>query len=127
MGSYIIKCNEVIKDANNEIIELRCTCDLEAKNAMPLDGRKVKGTIHWVSAKYAVDASVMLYDNLFTLENVNDIPEGKNYLDFLNPNSLTVLKDCKLEPSLKDAKPGDKFQFVRMGVFLQRQQKYQCF
>nr|WP_262395727.1 glutamine--tRNA ligase/YqeY domain fusion protein [Youxingia wuxianensis] len=117
MGSYIIKCNEVIKDANNEIIELRCTCDLEAKNAMPLDGRKVKGTIHWVSAKYAVDASVMLYDNLFTLENVNDIPEGKNYLDFLNPNSLTVLKDCKLEPSLKDAKPGDKFQFVRMGYF----------
>lgn len=117
MGSYIIKCNEVIKDANNKIIELRCTCDLEAKNAMPLDGRKVKGTIHWVSAKYAVDASVMLYDNLFTLENVNDIPEGKNYLDFLNPNSLTVLKDCKLEPSLKDAKPGDKFQFVRMGYF----------
>ncbi|MEM1485104.1 glutamine--tRNA ligase/YqeY domain fusion protein [Oscillospiraceae bacterium PP1C4] len=117
MGAYIIKCNEVIKDANGEVVELRCTCDLETKNGNPTDGRKVRGTIHWVSAANAVDAQIMLYDNLFSLEDVNDIPEDKNYLDFLNPDSLAVLRDCKLEASLADAKPGERFQFVRMGYF----------
>ncbi|MCI8649842.1 MAG: glutamine--tRNA ligase/YqeY domain fusion protein [Anaerotruncus sp.] len=117
MGSYIIRCNEVIKDAQGEVIELRCTADLEAANGKPLDGRKVRGTIHWVSAAHAVDAQIMLYDNLFTLENVGDIPEGSNYLDFLNPDSLAVLRNCKLEESLRDAQPGDRFQFVRMGYF----------
>ncbi len=77
----------------------------------------MRGTIHWVSAAHAVDAQIMLYDNLFSLEDVNDIPEDKNYLDFLNPDSLAVLKNCKLEASLADAKPGDRFQFVRMGYF----------
>ena len=79
--------------------------------------RSVKGTIHWVSAKYAIDATVRLYDYLFTLENVNDVPEGTNYLDYLNPNSLTELHNCKLEPALAEAKTGDKFQFVRTGYF----------
>ena len=117
MGAYIVKCNEVVKDAQGNVVELRCTADLETGNGNPVDGRKVKGTIHWVSAKYAIDATVRLYDYLFTLENVNDVPEGTNYLDYLNPNSLTELTGCKLEPSLAEAKTGDKFQFVRTGYF----------
>lgn len=117
MGAYIVKCNEVIKDSEGNVIELHCTADLETGNGNPVDGRKIKGTIHWVSAKYAIDATVRLYDYLFTLENVNDVPEGTNYLDYLNPNSLTELTGCKLEPALADAKVGDKFQFVRTGYF----------
>ena len=117
MGAYIVKCNEVVKDDQSNVVELRCTADLETGNGNPVDGRKVKGTIHWVSAKYAIDATVRLYDYLFTLENVNDVPEGTNYLDYLNPNSLTELTGCKLEPSLAEAKTGDKFQFVRTGYF----------
>ena len=117
MGAYIVKCNEVVKDGQGNVVELHCTADLETGNGNPVDGRKVKGTIHWVSAKYAIDATVRLYDYLFTLENVNDVPEGTNYLDYLNPNSLTELAGCKLEPSLAEAKTGDKFQFVRTGYF----------
>lgn len=117
MGAYIVKCNEVIKDGEGNIVELHCTADLETGNGNPVDGRKIKGTIHWVSAKYAIDATVRLYDYLFTLENVNDVPEGTNYLDYLNPNSLTELTGCKLEPALADAQVGDKFQFVRTGYF----------
>ena len=117
MGAYIVKCNEVIKDSEGNDVELHCTADLETGNGNPVDGRKIKGTIHWVSAKYAIDATVRLYDYLFTLENVNDVPEGTNYLDYLNPNSLTELTGCKLEPALADAKVGDKFQFVRTGYF----------
>ena len=117
MGAYIVKCNEVVKDEQGNVVELHCTADLETGNGNPVDGRKVKGTIHWVSAKYAIDATVRLYDYLFTLENVNDVPEGTNYLDYLNPNSLTELTGCKLEPSLSEAKTGDKFQFVRTGYF----------
>ena len=117
MGAYIVKCNEVVKDEQGNVVELHCTADLETGNGNPVDGRKVKGTIHWVSAKYAIDATVRLYDYLFTLENVNDVPEGTNYLDYLNLNSLTELAGCKLEPSLAEAKTGDKFQFVRTGYF----------
>lgn len=117
MGAYIVKCNEVIKDSEGNVVELHCTADLETGNGNPVDGRKIKGTIHWVSAKYAIDATVRLYDYLFTLENVNDVPESTNYLDYLNPNSLTELTGCKLEPALADAKVGDKFQFVRTGYF----------
>lgn len=117
MGAYIVKCNEVIKDSEGNVVELHCTADLETGNGNPVDGRKIKGTIHWVSAKYAIDATVRLYDYLFTLENVNDVPEGTNYLDYLNPNSLTELTGCKLEPALADTKVGDKFQFVRTGYF----------
>ena len=117
MGAYIVKCNEVIKDSDGNVVELHCTADLETGNGNPVDGRKIKGTIHWVSAKYAVDATVRLYDYLFTLENVNDVPEGTNYLDYLNPNSLTELTGCKMEPALAEAKAGDKFQFVRTGYF----------
>lgn len=91
MGAYIVKCNEIVKDDNGEIVEIRCTADLETRNGMPVDGRKVKGTIHWVSAEHAIDADLYLYDNLFTLENVNDVPEGTDYLDYLNPDSLKKL------------------------------------
>lgn len=117
MGAYIVKCNEIIKNDAGEVVELRCTADLETCNGMPADGRKVRGTIHWVSAAHAVDATCMLYNDLFLIENVNDVPEGKNYLDFLNPESLSELRGCKLEAALGDAKSGERFQFVRMGYF----------
>ncbi|NLK38817.1 MAG: glutamine--tRNA ligase/YqeY domain fusion protein [Clostridiales bacterium] len=118
MGAYIIKCEEIIKDSQGNVVEIRCTCDLETRNNLPADGRKIKGTIHWLSAGHAKDATVMLYDKLFTLENVNDIPEGKTYNDYLNPNSLQKLTNCKLEPSLADAEDGQRFQFVRLGYFI---------
>lgn len=117
MGAYLVKCEEVVKNAEGEVVELRCTADLQTRNGNPADGRKVRGTIHWVSAAHAVDADIMLYENLFSLVDVNAVPEGTNYLDYLNPNSLTALKHCKLEASLADAKTGDRFQFVRMGYF----------
>ena len=117
MGSYIIRCNEVIHDENGEVSELRCTCDLETRNNKPVDGRKVKGTVHWVSVPHAVDACVNMYDNLFTLENVNDVPEGTNYLEYLNPDSLVQLKNCKLEACMENAGQEERFQFVRMGYF----------
>ncbi len=118
MGAYIVKCNEIIKDENGEIIEIRCTADIETANGMPADGRKVKGTIHWVSAKHAIDASCYLYDNLFTLEDTGSVPEGTNYLDYLNPESLIKLQGCKLEPSVAEVPVGTRMQFVRMGYFI---------
>ena len=118
MGAYIVKCNEVITDENGEVVELHCTADLETGNGMPVDGRKVKGTIHWVSASHAIDADCYLYDNLFTLENTGDVPEGKDYLDFLNPDSLKKLTGCKLEPSIAEVPIGTRMQFVRMGYFI---------
>lgn len=117
MGSYIIRCNEVVHDEAGNVTELRCTCDLETRNNKPVDGRKVKGTIHWVSVAHAVDASVNLYDNLFTLENVNDVPEGTNYLDHLNPESLIQMQNCKLEACMENCDTTQRFQFVRMGYF----------
>lgn len=118
MGAYIVKCNEVVTDDNGEVVELRCTADLETGNGMPSDGRKVKGTIHWVSAPHAIDADIYLYENLFTLENTGDVPEGTNYLDYLNPDSLKHLTGCKLEPSIADVPEGTRMQFVRMGYFI---------
>lgn len=117
MGAYIVRCDEAVTDDTGKVVELRCTADLETGNGNPVDGRKVKGTIHWVSAAHCVEADVMLYDYLFTLENVNDVPEDANYLDYLNPHSLERLEDCKLEASLSDAAQGDRFQFVRTGYF----------
>ena len=118
MGAYIVKCNEIVKDKNGEIVELKCTADLETANGMPADGRKGKGTIHWVSAMHAGDATCYLYDNLFTLENTGDVPEGTDYLDYLNPESLKKLESCKLEPSVADVPAGTRMQFVRMGYFI---------
>ncbi len=117
MGAYIIKCGEIVKDADGSIVEIHATADLETGNGNPVDGRKIKGTIHWLSASFAKDTTLMIYNRLFTIENVNAIPEDKTYNDYLNPESLTVIKGAKIEPSLADAKPGEKFQFVRDGYF----------
>ena len=117
MGAYIVKYEDVVKDENGNVVEIHCTADLETRNGNPADGRKIKGTIHWLSAPYAKDATLMLYDKLFTIENVGDIPEDKTYNDYLNPNSLTVCSNAKVEPALAEAEAGDKFQFVRNGYF----------
>jgi glutaminyl-tRNA synthetase len=117
MGAYIVKYAGVDKDENGNITAIHVNADLETANGNPADGRKIKGTIHWLSAKHSLDADMMLYDKLFTIENVGDIPEDKTYNDYLNPESLTKLGACKIEPSLKDAKPGEKFQFVRNAYF----------
>ena len=118
MGAYIVRCNEIVKDENGNVVEIRCTADLETGNGMPTDGRKVKGTIHWLSATTAADATVMLYEHLFTIENTADIPEGKTYGDYLNTDSAIRLEGCKVEPMLADASPEEKFQFVRTGYFV---------
>ncbi len=118
MGAYIVKCNEIIKNEAGNITEIHCTADLETGNGMPTDGRKVKGTIHWLSANSAIDTTVMLYDSLFDIENTSDIPEDKTYDDYLNKNSVTEITTAKVEASLADAKPGEKFQFVRVGYFV---------
>ena len=117
MGAYIVKCNEIIKDENGNVTEIRCTADLESKNGMPVDGRKVKGTIHWISAQNADKVTLMIYDKLFTIENVGDIPEDKTYNDYLNPNSLMKIENALVEKCLSSANKGDKFQFVRNGYF----------
>ena len=114
--AYFIKCNEVIKDENGEITELRCTCDPDSRGGNSPDGRKVKATLHWVSATENVKAEVRLYDRLFTDEE----PDGHKDVDFkefLNPDSLQVLQNCYIEPFVKNAKPLDSFQFERLGYF----------
>ncbi len=115
--AYFLKCEEVVKDDDGEIIELRCTYDPETAGGKAPDGRKVKGTIHWVSAEHAVDAKIRLYETLYLEENPNHVPEGKDWKDLLNPESIQVLNNAKVEPSLADAAPGDKFQFERNGYF----------
>jgi glutaminyl-tRNA synthetase len=116
--AYFIKCESVVKDPKSgEITELRCTFDPKTRGGDSPDGRKVKATLHWVSAEHAFDAEVRLYDRLFNQEDPLDLPEGKDFHSNMNPKSLEVLKNCKCEPSLKSAKPGDRFQFERMGYF----------
>lgn len=118
MGAYIVRCNRVLHNDAGEVIGIEGTADLVSGNGNPSDGRKVRGTIHWVSAKHAVDAEIRLYDNLFTLENMNEMPEDKTYDDYLNVDSVKIEQGCKLEPSLKDAKAGERFQFVRLGYYI---------
>ncbi len=116
--AYFIKCVDVVKDEQTgEIIELRCTYDPETRGGNAPDGRKVKATMHWVSAEHAIEADVRLYDRLFTNPNPLDVGEGENWLDNINPDSLTVLESCRIEPSLKNAKPQERFQFERLGYF----------
>ena len=117
MGAYIVKCNEIVKDENGKITEIRCTADLETANGNPIDGRKIKGTIHWLSASHSDKCTVKLYEKLFTIENTGDIPEDKTYDDYLNPESVVTLTDCVVEKSLSEAKEGERFQFVRTGYF----------
>ena len=99
------------------MIEVRCTYDPETRGGDSPDGRKVKGTLHWVSAKHAIEAEIRLYDYLFTKRDPEEAEEGQDYKSNLNPNSLEVLTDCLLEPSLKGAKPEDRYQFERQGYF----------
>lgn len=117
MCSYILKCNEVVYDKDGEISELKCTVDLETGSDKPADGRKVKGTIHWLSAKHCETTEVREYNQLFNKENVANLLEDDNFEEFISDNSLVVYKDCRIEPSLKEADLGERFQFVRMGYF----------
>ncbi len=115
--AYFITCTEVVKDANGEIVELHCTYDPATRGGDAPDGRKVKATMHWVSAPHALDVEVRLYDRLFSVEDPDDVPEGKTFLDHMNPTSLSVIPRAKSEPSLSAANAGDKFQFERLGYF----------
>jgi len=114
---YFITCREAIKDADGEVVELRCTYDPETRGGSAPDGRKVRGTLHWVSAAHAVAGQARLYDRLFIRENPDDVEEGKDFLSYLNDDSLEVLEDCRFEPSLAAARTGDRFQFERLGYF----------
>lgn len=114
--AYFIKCVDVVKDTDGNVIELHCTYDPATRGGDAPDKRRVKATLHWVSIPHAIKAEVRLYDKLFTIENPNDVPEGKDFTDFINPNSL-VIKTAMLEPSLKDAVAGETFQFERLGYF----------
>ncbi len=115
--AYFVTCVDVVKDDAGEVIELRCTYDPATKGGNAPDGRKVKATIHWVSAEHAVDAEVRLYDHLFKTANPDDLPEGVDYKTNLNQDSLQVLTNCKLEPSLREAESGSRFQLERLGYF----------
>lgn len=115
--AFIIKCVGVTKDEKGTVTELRCTFDPESRHGAPGANRKVKGTIHWVSAQHAVSAEVRLYDHLFGKPDPDDVPEGHSYLEYLNPASLEVLTGCKVEPSLANAEGGARYQFERLGYF----------
>jgi glutaminyl-tRNA synthetase len=116
--AYFIKCEEAVKDpASGEIVELRCTYDPATRGGDAPDGRKVKGTLHWVAAERSLPAKVRLYDHLFVKENPNEVEEGKDFTDYINPKSLETLQDCRVEPSLADLNPGDRCQFERLGYF----------
>ena len=115
--AYFIKCEEVVKDDAGNIVELRCTYDPETKGGNAPDGRKVKATLHWVSAEHAVNANVNLYDNLFREMDPDDVPEDGSFKDNLNPDSLVVMSNAKLERNLADVEPGYSCQFERLGYF----------
>src|ERR1051325_3670988 len=114
---YLVTCTNVVKDDKGEVVEVHCTYDPATRGGNTPDGRKVKATIHWVSAAHAVDAEVRMYETLFTKENPDDVEDGKDFTANLNPNSLEVINQAKLEPSLADAKPGSRYQFERLGYF----------
>jgi glutaminyl-tRNA synthetase len=117
-AGYFITCTSVVKDEKSgDVVEVHCTYDPATRSGNAPDGRKVKATIHWVSAQHAIDAEVRLYETLFTGEDPNDTPEGQEFTANLNPNSLETLTDAKLEPSLSSAKPGERYQFERLGYF----------
>jgi len=115
--AYFVRCVDVVKDASGQIVELHCTYDPATRGGDAPDGRKVKSTLHWVCARCALDAEVRLYENLFTKEVHDDVPQGQDFTANLNPNSLEVLANCKVEPSLKNAKPLQRYQFERLGYF----------
>jgi glutaminyl-tRNA synthetase len=115
--AYLITCKEVVKDSSGRVVELRCTYDPATRGGNTPDGRKVKSTIHWVSADHALPAEVRLYDNLFVKEDPNEVEEGQDFTANLNAESLQVLRDCMIEPSVRDAEVGGKYQFERLGYY----------
>jgi glutaminyl-tRNA synthetase len=115
--AYFVTCTEVVKDDRGEIVELRCTYDPATRGGDAPDGRRVKATLHWVSAADAIPAEVRLYDRLFSVEDPERVAEGRTFVDHLNPHSLEVLTDCRLEPSLAGSPPGTRVQFERLGYF----------
>ncbi|MDR0196848.1 MAG: glutamine--tRNA ligase/YqeY domain fusion protein [Oscillospiraceae bacterium] len=117
MGAYIIRCDEVVRDADGNVVELLCSADIETGNGNPADGRKVKGTVHWLSADDCADGTVMMYDRLFTAENVLEQVTDDDYGEFLNKESVRRIDGVKLEKSLLSARKGERFQFVRNGYF----------
>jgi glutaminyl-tRNA synthetase len=116
-NAYFITAQSVVKDAAGNVVEVHCTYDPLSRGGQSPDGRKVKSTMHWVSAEHAISAEIRLYDKLFSKPDPYDLAEGQDVLSNLNPNSLEIVSDAKLEPSLADAKPGDRFQFERVGYF----------
>jgi glutaminyl-tRNA synthetase len=117
--AYIVKCTGVVKDeATGEILEVRCSYDPDSRGGSAADGRKIKGTIHWVSATHSAAAEVRLYDRLFTVPQPGSDKDGPDWKTYLNADSLKTLSGCRLEPSLLEAKPGDSFQFERQGYFI---------
>lgn len=115
--AYLIKCHDVIKDSSGQVIEVHCTYDPQTKGGQAPDGRKVKATLHWVSAAHALDVEVRLYDRLFFKPDPDDVPEGRDFTSNLNPNSLQILSGCKAEPSLRHTRSFDRWQFERLGYF----------
>ncbi len=115
--AYYVTCVTAVKDENGQVVELRCTYDPESRGGSTPDRRKVRGTLHWVSATHALDAEVRLYDHLFASPNPSDVEEGGDFTDNLKPDSLEVLARCKVEPSLAGAEAGSRYQFLRMGYF----------
>ncbi len=114
---YFVTCTGVVKNDKGEVVEVHCTYDPATRGGNAPDGRKVKATIHWVAAASAVDAEVRIYEDLFLKEDPSDVEEGKDVLDNLNPNSLEIITDAKLEPSLANAIAGNRYQFERLGYF----------
>ena len=118
MHAYYITCKEVVKNPQSgEVVELRCTHDPASRGGMSADGRRVQGTLHWVSAAHALDVEVRLYDHLFTRPNPDEVEEGSGFLENMNPNSLEVLSGCKADPYLADVVPGSSYQFIRTGYY----------
>jgi glutaminyl-tRNA synthetase len=115
--AYLVTCTSLVKNDKGEVTEVHCTYDPATRGGNTPDGRKVKSTIHWVSAAHAADAEVRLYETLFTKENPNEVAEGGDFTDNLNPNSLEILSNCKVEPSIANAAPGSRYQFERLGYF----------
>ena len=115
--AYLVKCTDVVKDADGNVVELHCTVDMESRGGEAPDGRRVKGTLNWVWEGDAVKARINLYDHLFTIRNLGDMEEGKDYKDYLNPESLKVIENALVEPLLANSAPLDKFQFLRHGYF----------
>jgi glutaminyl-tRNA synthetase len=117
LGAYLVKCTSVVKDAAGNIVEVHCTYDPASRGGNAPDGRQVRGSLHWVSAQHALPAEARLYDHLFTVDNPSDVPEGKDFRDYLNPASLEVLYPCYVEPTVRGAPPLTRYQFLRQGYF----------